>query len=156
MNQLIEKTGKSTVVDLLPSLFITIDTNNFKETEIMYDYQGLVPNTISIINDFAKHNLKDFTGTIYDIAPVVELINDLPDVAADVDCIYVSYLGKHVVRMKNAETNHGKSLYLDVHTVRIALTDMQTYQVVNRGFICAGALMLSFFYVFTPLIIKNN
>jgi hypothetical protein len=155
MNQLIEKTGKSTVVDLLPSLFITIDTNNFKETEIMYDYQGLVPNTISIINDFAKHNLKDFTGTIYDVCPIVELINEIT-LPPNVDCIYVSYLGKHVVRMKNAKTNHGKSLYLDAHAVRIALTDMQTYQVVNRGFICTGALMLSFFMFFTPLIIKNN
>jgi hypothetical protein len=145
MNQLIEKTGKSKVVDLLPSLFITIDTNNFKETEIMYDYQGLVPNTISIINDFAKHNLKDFTGTIYDVCPIVELMNEIT-LPPNVDCLYISYLGKHVVRMKNAETDHGKSLYLDAHTVRIALTDMKTQQFANCGLICAGALILSFFY----------
>ena len=154
MNQLIEKIGKSRVVELLPSLFITIDTNKFEEKDILYDYQDLVPTTFFMIIDFAKHNLKEFTGTIYDIAPIVELINDLPS-TADVDCIYVSYLGKYVVRMKNNGSNHGKSLYLDAHTVRIAITDMQTYQVVNRGLISAGALLFSFFMFFTPLIIKN-
>ncbi len=145
MNQLIEKIGKSRVVELLPSLFITIDTNNFEESELLYDYKDLFSTTFFVINDFAKHNIKNFTGTIYDIAPIVELINDLPDVAADVDCIYVSYLGKYVVRMKNNGSNHGKSLYLDAHTVRIAITDMQTYQVVNRGLISAGALLFMFF-----------
>ena len=145
MNQLIEKIGKSRVVELLPSLFITIDTNKFEESQLMYDYKDLVPTTFLVINDFAKHNIKKFTGTIYDIAPIVELINDLPDVATDIDCIYVSYLGKYVVRMKNNGSNHGKSLYLDAHTVRIAITDMQTYQVVNRGLISAGALLFMFF-----------
>ena len=145
MNQLIEKIGKSRVVELLPSLFITIDTNKFEESQLMYDYKDLVPTTFLVINDFAKHNIKNFTGTIYDIAPIVELINDLPDVATDIDCIYVSYLGKYVVRMKNNGSNHGKSLYLDAHTVRIAITDMQTYQVVNRGLISAGALLFMFF-----------
>jgi hypothetical protein len=149
MNQLIEKIGKSRVVELLPSLFITIDTNKFEEKDILYDYQDLVPSTFSAINEFAKHNLKEFTGTIYDIAPIVELINDLPS-TADIDCIYVSYLGKYVVRMKNNGSNHGKSLYLDVHTVRIAITDMQTYQVVNRGLISAGALLFSFFMFVKP------
>ena len=145
MNQLIEKIGKNKVVELLPSLFITIDTNKFEESQLMYDYKDLVPTTFLVINDFAKHNIKKFTGTIYDIAPIVELINDLPDVATDIDCIYVSYLGKYVVRMKNNGSNHGKSLYLDAHTVRIAITDMQTYQVVNRGLISAGALLFMFF-----------
>ena len=98
MNQLIEKTGKSKVLDLLPSLFITIDTNKFEESELMYDYKDLVPSTFSAINDFVKHNLKEFTGTIYDVVPFEELINDLPS-TADVDGIYVSYLGKHVVRL---------------------------------------------------------
>ena len=149
MNQLIDKIGKSKVLDLLPSLFITIDTNKFEESELMYDYKDLVPSTFSAINDFVKHNLKDFTGTIYDVVPIVELINDLPS-TADVDCIYVSYLGKHVVRMKNNGSNHGKSLYLDVQTVRIAMTDMQTCQVVNRGLISAGVLLFSFFMFVKP------
>ena len=147
MNQLIEKIGKNKVVELLPSLFITVDTNKFEEKDILYDYQGLVPNTLSIINDFAKYNMKDFTGTIYDVVPIVELINDLALPAAD--CIFVSYMGNYVVRMKKNRYTHGKSLYLDAHAVRIALTDMQT---INRGIICAGALLLSFF---TPLIIRN-
>ena len=147
MNQFIEKNEKSRVVDLLPSLFITIDTNKFKESELMYDYKDLVPTTISVINDFAKHNIKNFTGTIYDIAPIVELINEIPanKLPSNIDCIFVSYLGKYIVQMKNTGTNHGKSLYLDVHTVRIALTDMQTQNYVNLSFICAGALFLSFF-----------
>lgn len=149
MNQLIDKIGKSKVLDLLPSLFITIDTNKFEESELMYDYKDLVPSTFSAINDFAKHNLKEFTGTIYDVVPIVELINDLPS-TEDVDCIYVSYLGKYVVRMKNNGSNHGKSLYLDAHTVRIAMTDMQTQQIVNRGLISAGALLLSFFMFVKP------
>lgn len=154
MNQFIEKNGKSRVVDLLPSLFISIDTNKYEKKEIIYDCQTTFP----YINEFAKHNIKDFTGTIYDIAPIVELINEIPanKLPSNIDCIFVSYLGKYIVQMKNTGTNHGKSLYLDVHTVRIALTDMQTYQVVNRGLISAGALLLSFFMFFTPLIIKNN
>jgi hypothetical protein len=149
MNQFIEKNGKSRVVDLLPSLFITIDTNNFEKKEILYDYQDLVPTTFFMINDFAKHNIKNFTGTIYDIAPIVELINEIPanKLPSNIDCIFVSYLGKYIVQMKNTGSNqHGKSLYLDVHTVRIALTDMQTQKYVNWSFICTGALFLSFFY----------
>ena len=144
MNQFIEKNGKSRVVNLLPSLFITIDTNKYEKKEIIYDYQM---STFSAINEFAKHNNKDFTGTIYDIAPIVELINEIPanKLPSNIDCIFVSYLGKYIVQMKNTGTNHGKSLYLDVHTVRIALTDMQTQKYVNLSFICAGALFLSFF-----------
>ena len=145
MNQLIEKIGKNKVVELLPSLVITVDTNNFEEKDILYEYQGLVPNTLSIINDFAKHNMKDFTGTIYDVVPIVELINDLTLPAAD--CIFVSYMGNYVVRMKKNGSNHGKSLYLDAHAVRIALTDMQT---INRGLISAGVLLFSFFMFVKP------
>ena len=145
MNQLIEKTGKSKVVELLPSLVITVDTNNFEEKDILYDCQTTFPYII----EFAKHNIKDFTGTIYDIAPIVELINEIPanKLPSNIDCIFVSYLGKYIVQMKNTGSNqHGKSLYLDVHTVRIALTDMQTQKYVNLSFICTGALFLSFFY----------
>jgi hypothetical protein len=145
MNQFIEKNGKSRVVDLLPSLFITIDTNKYEKKEIIYDCQTTFPYII----EFAKHNIKDFTGTIYDIAPIVELINEIPanKLPSNIDCIFVSYLGKYIVQMKNTGSNqHGKSLYLDVHTVRIALTDMQTQKYVNLSFICTGALLLSFFY----------
>jgi hypothetical protein len=61
--------------------------------------------------------------------------------------------------MKNNGSNHGKSLYLDVQTVRIAITDMQTCQVVNRGLISAGVLLFSFFMFVKPFAlctIKNN
>ena len=149
MNQFIEKNGKSNVIDLLPSLFITIDTNQIEKTEIIYDYQWMVPSRFLSIIEFSKHNIKNFTGTIYDIAPIVELINEIPanKIPSNIDCIFVSYLGKYIVQMQNTGSNqHGKSLYLDVHTVRIALTDMQTRKYINLSFICTGALFLSFFY----------
>ena len=144
MNQFIEKNGKTKIINLLPSLFITIDTNKIEKKEILYDCQTTFPYII----DFAKHNIKNFTGTIYDIAPIVELINEIPanKLPSNIDCIFVSYLGKYIVQMKNTGSNHGKSLYLDVHTVRIAVTDMQIQKYVNLSFICTGALFLSLFY----------
>ena len=63
MNQFIEKNGKSRVVDLLPFLFITIDTNKYKKkVHIACFILSISMNN----NDFEEEGEDDIDGFIYD------------------------------------------------------------------------------------------
>ena len=170
IKQLIEKCGKSKVIDILPSLFITIDTDKIKDSDIVCDNDYIVnPNgtTEALYIQFKNsngtftqlynknvttQNYKKMIETMCDITPIVELFNEIEIDKASVDSVIISYLGKNSIRYKNnSEKKVGKSLYLDVHAVRIALIDMQTKQTVCRIFgnglkICVGAFLFSFLY----------
>lgn len=168
IKQLIEKCGKSKVIDILPSLFITIDTDKIKDSDIVCDNDYIVnPNgttealyiqfknsngTFTYNKNVTTQNYKKMIETMCDITPIVELFNEIEIDKASVDSVIISYLGKNSIRYKNtSKTKIGKSLYLDVHAVRIAMIDMQTKQTVCRIFgnglkICVGAFLFSFLH----------
>ena len=144
IKNLIEKCGKENVINLLPSLFITIDTEKIEKNQLLCDNDYFVNPQQSIDalynNLYLTDDYEKMVQTIYDIAAIDK---------AMVDSVIITYLGKSCVRYKNKSEKHfGKSLYLDVHAVRIALTDMQTEQTICRfignGFkLCVGAFLFS-------------
>jgi hypothetical protein len=159
IKSLIEKCGKENVVSLLPSLFIMISTKKIEKNQLLCDNDYFVNpqqsidalyNNLHLTDDYEK-----LVETIHDIAPILELFHEIAIDKAMVDSVIITYLGKSCVRYKNkSEKNFGKSLYLDVHAVRIALTDMQTEQTVCRfignGFkLCVGAFLFSILHKHT-------
>lgn len=148
IQNLIKKCGKNNVLKILPSLFIMVDTEKIENNKVLCD-------TDYFTNPEIKVDSLENYETIHDILQITELFNEIAIDKAMVDSVVMSYLGQNCIRYKNlSEKRYGKSLYLDVHAVRIALTDMQTEQTVSRFFgtgfkLCAGVLFFSFLH-------KNN
>jgi len=148
IKNLIEKCGKHNVLKALPNLFIMVDTEKIENNPLLYD-----TDYFSDSHDALYKNLhtRDYE-TICDIAPIMELFHEIAIDKAMVDSVVITYLGQNRIRYKNlSEKQFGKSLYLDVHAVRIALTDMQTEQTVRRYFgtglkLCIGAFFFSFLH----------
>lgn len=145
IKNLIEKCGKKTVLKMLPGLFITVDTEKIENNPLLYDTDYFAESHDALYKNLYKCD----SETIHDIAPIIELFHEIAIDKASVDSVVITYLGQNCVRYKNlSEKRFGKSLYLDVHAVRIALTDMQTEQTVCRFFrngfkLCVGAFLFS-------------
>jgi hypothetical protein len=156
LQYLIDKCGKQKVINLLPSLFITIDTENVDTENIICenDYFINPQNVVDALykNEYAN-NYENMIEIIHNLAPIVEMFHEMAIDKAMYDSVVISYLGKKHLRFKNkSDKKFGKTLYLDVQTVRIALTDMQTKQTVSTIFgtglkLCVGTLLFSFFHV---------
>ena len=146
IKNLIEKCGKQNVLKTLPGLFIMVDTEKIENNKLLYDTDYFADSHDALYKNLHTSDYE----TIYDIAPIMELFHEIAIDKAMVDSVVITYLGQHCIRYKNlSEKRFGKSLYLDVHAVRIALTDMQTEQTVCRyignGFkICLGIFVFSF------------
>ena len=155
IKNLIEKCGKNNVLKILPSLFIMIDTEKIENNPLLCDTDYFAESQ-TIIDDLYKKlhtsNYEKMVETIHDIAYIIELFHEIAIDKAMVDSVVITYLGQNCVRYKNlSEKRYGKTLYLDVHAVRIAVTDMQTEQTVSRYFrnglkICFGAFIFSFLH----------
>jgi hypothetical protein len=153
IKNLIEKCGKKNVLKILPSLFIMVDTEKIEKNRLLSDNDYFVESQ-STIDDLYKNlhtnnNYKKMVETVHDIAPILELFHEIAIDKAMVDSVVITYLGQNCVRYKNkSDKQFGKSLYLDVHAVRIALTDMQTEQTVRKYIgnglkLCFGAFFFS-------------
>ena len=146
IDQLINKCGRQFIVDLLPKLFININTASAedKPSLIDSDYNGL--NLSFPLLSLADTNTNTNTNTnklsylhehYADIRTIISLFHDCKDELdiSSFDYIVFSYLGDFIVRYKNQETakSHiGKSLYLDIQSVRIALVDEHTERTWNK------------------------
>ena len=158
LQYLIDKCGKQKVINLLPSLFITIDTKKVDTENIICenDYFINPKSTVDALYILFKSeyadNYENMIEIIHNLAPIVELFHEMAIDKAMYDSVVISYLGKKHLRFKNkSDKKFGKTLYLDVQTVRIALTDMQTKQTVSRYFgnglkLCLGTVLFSFFH----------
>jgi hypothetical protein len=106
-----------------------------------------------VVNALYAKDSENMIEIIYNIAPIVELFHEIAIDKAMYDSVVISYLGEKHLRFKNkSDKKFGKTLYLDVQTVRIALTDMQTQQTVSRIFgtglkLCIGTVLFSFFHM---------
>ena len=155
LQYLIDKYGKDKVIKLLPTLFITIDTDKIDTNNIICENDYFM-NPQTTVNTLYKNifsdNYENTIEIIHNIAPIVELFHEIAIDKAMYDSVVISYLGKKHIRFKNgSDKKFGKTLYLDVQALRIALTDMQTEQTVRRLFanglkICAGAFMFAFLH----------
>jgi hypothetical protein len=151
LQYLIEKCGTQKVINLLPSLFITVDTEKIDTKNIICENDYFI-NPQNVVNALFKHEYENMIEIIYNVAPIVELFHEMAIDKAMYDSVVISYLGKKHLRFKNkSDKKFGKTLYLDVQTVRIALTDMHTKQTVSRYFgtglkLCIGTVLFSFFH----------
>jgi len=155
LQYLIDKCGKQKVINLLPSLFITVDTEKIDAENIICENDYFI-NPQNVVNALYKSKYADdyenMIEIIYNVAPIVELFHEMAIDKAMYDSVVISYLGKKHLRFKNkSDKKFGKTLYLDVQTVRIALTDMQTKQTVSKIFgtglkLCIGTVLFSFFH----------
>lgn len=151
IQNLIDKCGKTNVLKILPSLFITIDTEKIENNQLLCD-TDYFEESQTIIETLYKNLNKSDYETVHEIVPIIHLFHEIIIDKAMVDSVVVTYLGQNSVRYKNwSENRFGKSLYLDMHAVRIALTDMQMEQMVCRyignGFkFCFGIFVFSFLH----------
>jgi hypothetical protein len=156
LQYLIEKCGTQKVINLLPSLFITIDTDKIETKNIICENDYFI-NPKKVVDALYKSEDADDYETmmkiIQNLAPIVELFHEMAIDKAMYDSVVISYLGKKHLQFKNkSDKKFGKTLYLDVQSVRIALTDIQTKQTVSRIFgtglkLFAGTLLFSFFHI---------
>ena len=155
LQYLIDKCGKQKALNLLPSLFITVDTEKVDTKNIICENDYFI-NPQNVVDALYKNNCandyKNMIEIIHNLAPIVELFHEMAIDKAMYDSVVISYLGKKHLRFKNkSDKKFGKTLYLDVQTVRIALTDMQTKQTVSKIFgnglkLCIGTVLFSFFH----------
>lgn len=155
LQYLIDKCGKQKVINLLPSLFITVDTEKVDTKNIICENDYFI-NPQNVVNALYKSKYADdyenMIEIIHNLEPIVVLFHEMAIDKAMYDAVVISYLGKKHLRFKNkSDKKFGKTLYLDVQTVRIALTDMQTKQTVSKIFgnglkLCIGTVLFSFFH----------
>ncbi len=155
IQNLIDKCGKKKVINLLPSLFITVDSDKIETYNVICENDYFI-NPQTTVDELYKNiyvdNYENMIEIIHNIAPIVELFHEIAIDKAMVDSVVISYLGKKHIRFKNrSDKKFGKTLYLDVQALRIALTDMQTEQTARKYIrngikICAGAFIFSFLH----------
>jgi hypothetical protein len=181
VNELINKCGSQSIVELLPKLFIDINTASAEEKTALIDsdYNNFKLNSplISLLDTNTNTNTNNNKGFSQqylqdhydDINTIISLFCNSKD-ELDIDSfdyIVFSYLGNFIVRYKNQDTANqpiGKSLYLDIQSVRIALIDEYTektwnkyYVFFNKGIKYVGGLFVfGFAFRFFYQIFHNN
>jgi hypothetical protein len=156
LQNLIDKCGIQKVINLLPSLFITIDTEKVDAENIICENDYFI-NPQNVVNALYRsdcaYDYEIMIEMIHNLAPIVELFHEIAIDKAMYDSVVISYLGKKHLRFNNkSDKKFGKTLYLDVQTVRIALTDMQMKQTVSTLFrtglkLCIGTVLFSLFHI---------
>lgn len=160
IDNLIQQCGKQTAMDILPSLFIKINTSSAVEKMSMLDYEYDVFFNISsymVTNELIKAyiNKENSTEYVQELMSVISLFYNCRNSidSADVDYIVISYLGDFQVRFKNKSATdkpYGKSLYLDMQSLRIALIDEYTMQIWRRNYMVFrnGIKMIGGYFAF--------
>ena len=150
IDELINKCGRQFIVDLLPRLFIDINTASAEDKTAMidYDYNGL--KLTSPLLSLAATNIN--TNNNKGLSPkyLQEHYSDINTIInlfcyckgeidiSSFDYVVFSYIGDFIVRYKNQNTANqpiGKSLYLDIQSVRIALVDEYTEKTWNKYYV---------------------
>jgi hypothetical protein len=134
IDQLISKCGRQFIVDMLPILFIEINTSSAKDNTALFDYT-YIDNSLNKIPDMESYIKQGVTSKqqhikehIEDIQTIIDIFSECKDKINihNYDYVVMSYLGDFTVKYENQISdykNSGKSLYLDIQAVRIALID---------------------------------
>ena len=154
---MIEDFGKNNVLDLLPPLFNTVDTDETPNILLDTNYfvsPGSVIDSLYItltsgVSDYEKN--KKSIEMIHNISPLIELFDEIPIDKTSVDSVVFSYGEKNVIRYKNlSNPQSGKLLYLDIQYVHDLLTDLHTHRAVRRilvsGLTVCGLVVLLFMF----------
>ena len=150
IDELINKCGRQFIVDLLPRLFININTASAEDKPAMIDYHyngvkltspllSLADTNIDTNNNkgLSQQYLQEHYTDINTIINLFCYCKGEIDISS-FDYVVFSYLGDFIVRYKNKNTANqpiGKSLYLDIQSVRIALVDEYTEKTWNKYYV---------------------
>ena len=145
IDKLIKQCGRQTAMNILPELFIKINTASAKEKKpvLEYEYDGhLEVSSYSDINKLIQKYIQKFgdsTDMLNNLDPIVAIFYDCRNNinVVDVDYIVISYLGDFQLRFKNTistDKPYGRSLYLEIQSLRIALIDEHTKQIWRRNY----------------------
>lgn len=133
IGQLINRCGRQFMIDMLPSLFIEINTYSAKDKTSLFDYT-YIGNSLNKIPDLETYIKQDISSKeqhikehLEDIQTIIDIFSECKDKICIDNYNYVvfSYLGDFTVKYENQVGlgSSGKSLYLDIQAVRIALID---------------------------------
>ena len=164
IDKLITYCGRQFAIDLIPSLFIKISTASAEEKKVLIDFEynnkndGIGMPTFTFIRDVINTESfknKHMNDILSDLTTVMRLFEEFKaDIDIDnVDYIVFSYLGDFQLRFKNLaskEEPFGKTLYLDIQTVRIALIDEQIHRkwLYSYSIFRNGLAFFSGYFVF--------
>jgi len=164
IDQLITKCGRQFMIDMLPSLFIEINTSSAKDKTALFDYtyNGQFLNKIPDMETYIKQGITSKQDHIRehleDIQTIIDIFSECKDKLNidNYDYVVFSYLGDFTVKYENQAQlgSSGKSLYLDIQAVRIALVDDMIrkqwnnyYSIFNSGIkYIAGFFLFKFGY----------
>jgi hypothetical protein len=185
IDQLISKCGRQFIIDMLPSLFIEINTYSAKDKTALFDYTYLgkslnkIPDLETYIKQGVTSKQEHVKEHLEDIQTIIDIFSECKDKSnIDIyDYVVFSYLGDFTVKYENQVSDYknpdkslyfGKSLYLDIQAVRIALIDeiirrqwTGYYNIFNTGIKYIGGLILfkfsysylgSYFYAMKKMI----
>jgi len=179
IDQLISKCGRQFIIDMLPSLFIEINTSSAKDKTALFDYTYIdkslnkIPNLETYIKQGITSKQEHVKEHLEDIQTIIDIFSECKDKSnIDIyDYLVFSYLGDFTVKYENQVSDYkhsGKSLYLDIQAVRIALIDeiirrqwTGYYNIFNTGIKYIGGLILfkfsysylgSYFYAIKKMI----
>ena len=151
IDKLIQQCGRQYIINLLPSLFIKINTSSAEEKFPIFafeydDYSDwnsvlttLKEQTVACTSAYIKEHIND----IYSIVDILGHCKKELNIEK-YDYIVFSYLGDYIVRYRNQNKDsrwRKQALYLDIQAVRIALIDesvrrtwLKYYAFLNNGF----------------------
>ena len=164
IDELIHRCGRQYITNLLPSLFIKINTSSAEEKipifEFDYDDNSEWNSVLTTLNNQTVGctciHIKEHINDIYSIVDILGHCKKELNIKK-YDYIIFSYLGDDIVRYKNQNKDsrfRKQALYLDIQAVRIALIDeniRQTWQkyytFFNNGFkFITGYVALKFIF----------
>ena len=164
IDKLIQQCGWQTAIDILPGLFIKINSASAveKASILEYDYEGhfnilyysFINTSIQEYIQKTSKNNKHLLETLIDLKAIMALFYDCRNSidVAEVDYIVISYLGDFQLRFKNTMSTNkpsGTALYLDIQSLRIALIDENTMQIWRRNYMVFknGVKVISGYFV---------
>lgn len=159
IDQLISRCGRQFMIDMLPSLFIEINTYSAKDKTALFEYT-YIGNSLNKIPDMETYIKQGVTSKeqhikehMDDIQTIIDIFSECKDKMSidNYDYVVFSYLGDFTVKYENQVQigSSGKSLYLDIQAVRIALIDeiirrqwTSYYSIFNIGIKYIAGLFL--------------
>ena len=152
IQSLVVKVGETFMLDNIPKYIIQISTNIALNRSAfsfnMADTLPVIVNKLKLNDEFVKQDSQD------EMLYVIENLGKCDIKYDDFDNLIISNGGKYNVILKLTNDNKGKSLYLDIQSIRIDMIDKQTtdnfnyyFNIFNYGFnTCISVISFRYFY----------
>ena len=152
IQNLVIKVGETFMLDNIPKYIIEISTNiALNRSAFVFNPVNTLPSIVDMLKlnvDFVKQDADD------EMLYVIENLSKCDIKYEGFDCLVISNGGKYNVILKLANDKKGRSLYLDIQSIRIDMIDKQTkdnlgyyYNMFNYGLnTCISVISFQYFY----------